>query len=64
MLLVEIEKKRFLFLVWRFLGGLPQGFFFCFFWPPLPGPGPQPIEPLFWLKFFWKLGENPHFFIP
>jgi len=23
---------------------------FDFFWPPLPGPGPQPIGPLFWLK--------------
>jgi len=32
---------------------------FCFIWRPLPGPGPQPIGPLFWLTFgplFWKLG--------
>ena len=25
---------------------------FLFFWPPLPGPEPQPIGPLFWLKIF------------
>jgi len=25
---------------------------FAFFWPPLPGPGAQPIDPFFWLKFF------------
>jgi len=25
---------------------------FCFFWSPLPGPGPQSIGPLFWLEMF------------
>jgi len=40
-------------------GPLQVVVFLLFFWPPLPGPGPQSIEPLFWLKIFWKLGQNP-----
>ena len=52
-LLLEIEKKRFSFSVWGSLGGpLQVGVFLRFFWPPLSGPGPQPNEPLFWLKTF------------
>jgi len=46
------SKKRFSFSVWGSLGGPLQVGCFCFFWPRLPGPAPQPIGPLFWLKVF------------
>jgi len=36
-----------------------SGDVFAFFWPPSPGPGPQPIGPLFWLKIFWKRVFRP-----
>jgi len=33
-------------------GNVTSGDVFAFFWPPLPGPGPQPIYSFFGLKFF------------
>ena len=47
---IDIEKKRFSFLVWGLLEGPLQVGVFWLFWPPLPGPGLQPIRPLVWLK--------------
>jgi len=52
-LLLEIKKKNW----FRFRFGVRWGDrcklgCFAFFWPPLPGPGPQPIGPLFWLNIF------------
>jgi len=56
--LVDIEKKIFVFGLAFAGGNVTGGGVFAFFWPPLPGPGPQPIDPFFWLSFFWKLGKN------
>jgi len=49
--LVEIEKKLFFLFGGGFAGNDPHNWR-CFrnFWPPLAGPGLQPIEPFFWLK--------------
>ena len=48
-LVVKIEKKRFSFLVG--VSGRDVTKKACFgIWPLLAGPGPQPIDPLFWLK--------------
>jgi len=53
-LLVDIEKKIFVFGL-AFAGeNFTSGGVFAFFWPPLPGPGPQPIDPFFWLNFFFR----------
>jgi len=30
----------------------------AFFWPPSPGPGPQPIDPFFWLMFFLETRQK------
>ena len=57
--LLEIKKKDFCSWFGVHWGDCCKWGCFCFFWPPLPGPGPQPIGPLFWLKIFWKLGQNP-----
>ena len=58
-LVVKIEKNIFRFRWrdfwrWRHKEGI-----FWKFKPRLAGPGPQPIDPLFWLKICWKLGQNP-----
>jgi len=54
-LLVDIEKKHFSFSVevfwrWRHNEGM-----FWKFWSPLAGPGPQPIDPFYWLKVLLKI---------
>jgi len=33
------------------VGDVASGDVFAFFWPPLPGPGRQSIEPYCWLTF-------------
>jgi len=43
------SEKNFSFLLGFFVGERHK--WDCF-WQPLPGPGPQPIEPLLWLKIF------------
>jgi len=49
--LVDIENKLFVFGL-AFAGvNVTSGGVFAFFWLPIPGPGPQPIDPFFWLKF-------------
>ena len=54
-LVVKIEKKNVFrfrwgdFWRWRHKEGM-----FWKFWPPLAGPGPQPIDPFFWLKVLLK----------
>jgi len=45
------KKKVFVFGLVFAGGNVTSGRDFAFFWPPLPGPGPQPIDPFFWLKF-------------
>jgi len=48
-LLVDIEKI-FVFGLAFAGGNITSGGVFAFFWTPLPGP--QPIDPFLWLKFF------------
>jgi len=49
---LKSKKKRFWFSVYGSLWGPLQVEVFLFFWPSLPGPGPQSIGPLFWLNIF------------
>jgi len=49
---LEIERKRFSLSVSGSVGVRCKWGYFVFFWPPLPGPGPQPIRRSFWLKIF------------
>jgi len=47
------SKKIYFIFGLVFAGGnVISGGIFVFFWPLLPDPGPQPIDPFFWLKFF------------
>ena len=46
------KKKKFCFRFRILQGDRHKGECFCFFQPPLAGPGPQPIGPFFWLKIF------------
>jgi len=55
--LLEIEKKAFIFGLGFAGGTTTSGSVLDFFWPPLPGPGPQPIGPLFWFKIFWETAK-------
>jgi len=56
---VEIEKIYFYFLVWGYLGETSQvGVFLRFFGHLYPALGANPLSH-FWLKFVWKLGQNP-----
>jgi len=51
-LLVDVEKERFsvrIFRRWRHNEGM-----FRKFWTHLAGPGPQPIDPFYWLKALLK----------
>jgi len=45
------SKKMILVFGLGFVGDRCK-YFFSFFWPHLPGFGPQPIGPLFWLNIF------------
>jgi len=47
------RKKNFFVFDLAFAGrNVTSGGVFAFSWPILFGPGPQPIDPFFWLKFF------------
>jgi len=59
-LLVDIEKNKYLFLVWRLLGGTLQvGVLLHFFGHFYLALGPNPLNHSFGSSFFWKLGKNP-----
>jgi len=56
---MQIKNKTFFVLDLRISKcDVTSGGVFVFFWPNSPGPGRQPNKPLFWLKIFWKLGQN------
>jgi len=48
------SKKKFFVFGGGFLEGTSQRTMFWKLWPPLAGPGPQTIDPLFWLKVLLK----------
>jgi len=59
-LLVEIEKKRFLFRVWGFLEGTSQvGVFLCYFGHLCLALGDFPMGHFLDTMFSWKLGQDP-----
>jgi len=59
-LLVPTQKKTFSVLRLGFSwGDVISGGVIAFSWLTLPGPGRQSNEPIFCLKFYWKLDYHP-----
>ena len=53
-LVVKIEKNVFRFRLGDFWRWRHEEGVFWKFWPPLAGPGPQSIDPFYWLKVLLK----------
>ena len=57
---VKIEKKTFFVLGGGFLEVASRRGHVLEILATLAGPGPQPIDPLFWLKVYLKLDKKQH----